>query len=39
MAVTFSDEVMRAMGFREFAVGESVAAAFSRAAAKTECNT
>lgn len=29
MAVTFSDEVMRAMGFREFAVGESVAAAFS----------
>ncbi|MDX1725345.1 MAG: hypothetical protein R3355_19830 [Pseudomonas sp.] len=29
MAVTFSDEVMRVMGFREFAVGESVAAAFS----------
>ena len=29
MSVTFSDEIMRAMGFREFAVGESVAAAFS----------
>lgn len=29
MAVTFSDELMRAMGFREFAVGESVTATFS----------
>ena len=29
MAVTFSDEVMRAMGFREFAAGESVTAKFS----------
>ena len=29
MAVSFSDEVMRAMGFREFADGESLAATFS----------